>query len=207
MGVVSGPSGPPVRRITREVRWFADGQLPDPLLEWFTKGMSYEFEERVDRYDLDAARRGMGNKVRDRRVLDLKHRLNQDEVMHLAPRIAGRVQDWVKLTRPAADWESIRTASDIDIGKEIYTRRYHVRPGQSAAAGCDVELSAITRDHSQAWSLCFETFGDPGRRGDLLQHGVDRFLADTPMPARLDLELKNSRCYPSWISATTLQTV
>jgi hypothetical protein len=36
---------------------------------------------------------------------------------------------------------------------------------------------------------------------------VDRFLADPPLPARLDLELKNSRCYPSWISAASLVSV
>jgi hypothetical protein len=207
MGFEGGPNGASTRRITREVRWFADGELAISVLNWFTKGVSYEVEQRVDCYDLEAARRGLGNKVRNRSVLDLKHRLNRDRVAHLAPRVVGRVQDWVKVTRPLGPSEPIPASWDIDIAKEIYTRRYHCGPGQYAGAGCEVELTAITSGRTQAWSLCFETFGDPGRRVDLLQQGVDRFFANTPLPTGFDLELKNSCCYPTWIRARTLQSI
>ena len=49
--------------VTREVRWFTPGEVPDAVRDWFTAGGRLGFrEERLDRYDRPSAFRGIGVK-------------------------------------------------------------------------------------------------------------------------------------------------
>lgn len=181
--------------LTREARWFLDGRLPPTVIEWFTSSGAIS-DHRVDIYDLEAARRGIGRKHRNGELVDVKVRVRNVGEHPLARRLAGRVEEWRKVSR-VADPSRPRLRQPIEVVKALHMRRYPLPGGD---AGCEVELAEIEAGGATAWSLCFETYGDPALRARALRHGVERFTAETPIPADLDFGPARSLSYPAWIA-------
>ena len=205
MGIPSGQTSVDSQVfVTREVRWFVSEPLQPAIVEWFTASDAPITEEhRVDRYDALSARSGIGLKYRAATTFDAKYLLAHESEETLADRVVGLVGDWVKVSRPILGRESLN-APLIVVDKHLRTRRYALDPSDGdvdfGAAGCEVELAAVSTTAATAWSLCFETFGAPGRRYEALRHGVDAFFADTPLPHELRFEPRSSCAYPTWIS-------
>jgi hypothetical protein len=186
--------------LTREVRWFQDGPIPDHVMDWFTSAVPYERDQRVDRYDLDAARRGVGVKLRDAGPLESKQRLLVEDGVDLAPGLVGHVEDWLKISKPFTHPSEVLAGRHVEVVKEIYIRRYRL-PGTSAdTAGGKVELVSIEVERVQAWSLSFETFGPPADRQDALASTITQFLDEFPLPDDFELDAGTSCGYPAWIS-------
>ncbi len=182
--------------LTREARWFVDGHLPSAVAGWFTAAPDVESGERVDTYDVESARRGIGRKHRNGELVDVKVRVRDLGDVLLAGRLAGRLEDWRKVSR-TADPSRPRLVAPIELAKALHTRRYPL-PGSNA--GCEAELVEVETDGAEAWSLCFETYGDPTLRAQAFRHGIDRFIAETPIPADLELGPQCSLSYPNWIA-------
>lgn len=182
--------------VTREVRWFANGPLPVRLVDWFTDGVAITEERRVDRYDGFSARVGIGLKYRAGETFDAKYLLSHEEELELADGLAGRVGDWLKMSRPIRDPRAL-AAPLIPVDKHLRTRRYAL-PGDMA--GCDVELAEVSGPEGYAWSLCLETYGERQLRRAALGSGVERFVEETPLPAGVRFEADRSCSYPSWIA-------
>jgi hypothetical protein len=196
----TGRSGSVAEVMTREVRWFFPGPLAGDLREWFTSA-AHTHERRVDVYDLASARNGVGRKHRGDATLDTKYRANVFENVVLAPRIAGHVEDWMKLSQSLRGERTRPLTDPLPVDKIILGRRYPFDGDQDS--GCEVELAEIEVGGLAAWSLCFETFGNAEARGLALRSGFDRFLADTPLPRGLHLAMEASVAYPGWISRVT----
>ena len=191
--------------VTREVRWFTAGEVPDAVRDWFTAGGTLGFrEERLDRYDRPAALRGIGLKYRGTMSLDAKHLLNATDDVELGTGIRGRVEDWVKVVKPIPEDRPRIVEQLVVVEKELLTRVY--RSGDRAhdtgasGFGCEVELAALRVAGRTAWSLCLESFGDPSRRDAALANGLASFLADTPIPEGLSVTSPDSRGYPTWVA-------
>lgn len=183
--------------VTREVRWFVAGFLPDDVRTWFTSSDSEIVEERrVDRYDPRSARSGIGLKYRGGTTFDAKYLLSEEAEQRLADGVTGVVGDWVKVSRPIRDRDVLGPAL-VAVDKHLFTRRYAMA-GEDA--GCEVELAAVSTGPVTAWSLCFETFGPADRRHRALEYGVTRCFEDTPLPAGLRFDSQGSCGYPAWIS-------
>lgn len=189
---------------TREVRWFFEGPLPSRVLDWFTSSGVSTNEHRVDHYDFNSARNGVGRKHRDNATLDTKFRLEVIVASRLAPGITGRVEDWVKVSEPLSDLANQSLVEPIRIAKNLHTRSFSLNEQPS---GCEVELADVEVSGMRAWSLCFETFGDPALRGKALQAAVDRFFSGGLLPQGVELGLDSSIAYPDWISSLSLETV
>jgi hypothetical protein len=193
--------------VTREVRWFQHGPIPDSVVDWFIGAVLFEMEQRVDRYDLAETRRGVGLKHRNMGSVDSKHRLDFDEGVELAPRLTGRVEDWLKITAPLPDPDEVFGSAVVDVAKDIFTRRYALSSANGNDSGCEAELAIISIGSVEAWTLCFETFGDPLYRADALLCGIDGFLGETPLPDGLSLDAGSSCGYPEWIRSRSLELV
>ena len=198
---------PPTRYsviVTREVRWFAMGELPPEIDRWFTAdGTLGAVEHRIDRYNLDHARHGAGVKARGDESLDTKRLLGARDV-DLGHGFSGRVEDWVKTMKPIPeDWHR-QDGSFVSVTKDLLTRRYLLDAADTspAAAGCEAELARLSVADRIAWSFCLETFGDPSRRGDALRAGFDALLAETPLPDGSVIASEFSYGYPYWLDAT-----
>lgn len=191
-----GPTSLVDELLTREARWFVGGLLPSSVAEWFTAAPDVESGERVDTYDLESARRGIGRKHRNGESVDVKVRVRDLGDIPLADRLVGRLEDWRKVSR-TADPSRPRLVAPMEVAKALHTRRFPL-PGSDA--GCEAELVQIEAAGATAWSLCFETYGDPTLRARAFRQGVDRFLAETPIPADLEFGPQCSLSYPALIA-------
>ncbi|MGA7271456.1 MAG: hypothetical protein WB239_10330 [Acidimicrobiia bacterium] len=172
-------------------------------MEWFVGVADVEREYRQDRYDLEAARRGLGFKQRNMGPIDSKRRLWVEDSVNLASGMTGNIEDWLKITPSVVASDQILEDRHVEVHKDIYTRRYGL--DGEAGPGCEVELASIRMNQVTAWSLCFETFGVPGRRDEALSTGVRRFLSDSPLPAGIRFDAATSLAYPAWISRMCLE--
>jgi hypothetical protein len=190
--------------VTREVRWFRHGAVPAHVLAWFSaSGAVGAREERLDWYDPDAARAGLGVKDRDELSHDEKRRLTAQPGVELAPGLVGCVEDWVKTSKPIGRSAGRSERCHLPVHKVIITRRYEAEPETGrpwTEAGCEVELASITVGAREAWTLCFETFGPSHRVAEALRVGVDGLLRETPLPDDITFSGDESCGYPEWLS-------
>lgn len=202
MGVTAGNPGQSGVLVTREVRWFFEGDVPDHVSAWFESPTHpVEREHRVDTYDFGAARRRVGIKVRDIELFDSKLLLSVAPDVVLAPGLVGHVEDWMKITEPANAETRHLSGERVHVSKEIVARRYTLNRGAARdLVGCDVELARVVVGHMRAWTVCFETFGVPELRQEGLQAGVDGLLEQSPLPPGLEFAPARSFSYPEWIS-------
>lgn len=199
----SGHLGSISALVTREVRWFREGPLPPEVLEWFTESATHRTEWRVDLYDVKAAEDGIGRKQRDTSTIDSKVRVSIIQDVSLAPGLTGHVEDWLKISRPLG---SVTTgiSNPLEVEKRLHTRTFAL--DGNAETGCEVELAEIRAGTTQAWSLCFETFGRPEHREDALRAGVEQLVMDTSWPDSFEFTQDSCLAYPDWITRLSLKT-
>lgn len=193
----SGQPSTPLALLTREVRWFSAGSLPAPIFEWFSGGTAFKTEHRHDLYDLASARNGVGRKHRNATALDTKYRVEVFENVNLAPRMSGHLEDWMKVSHPLREAGQRTMNAPFAVEKLLHTRRYDLGDQES---GCEAELAEITTGSVQAWSLCFETYGQEDRRHEALREGIARFIVETPLPNSVEFSQRCCLAYPDWIS-------
>lgn len=186
--------------VSREVRWFHEGALPDELIDWFTEGGEVGLREsRADTYDMAQARRGIGLKYRGGQSYDAKHLMSTQGPLMLGG-FVGQIEDWLKVSHPIGGPQGIE--EPVVVEKQIFTRRY-VLGGETieeVSQGCDVELSSIRFCGQSCWSFALETFGHPSRRGQALQGGLAQLLEDIPLPEGLVIASDVSSGYPRFLA-------
>lgn len=200
MADTSGPQPLPGSLLTREVRWFQRGGLPPPVRAWFT-GLpwTHVVERRVDEYDRVAAKEGVGVKRRNGEYIDAKYRLSHVEDVELATGFVGRVEDWVKTDRGERG-EELTIVEPVRVVKRIMSVQIDLPPDAVVVSGCDLELVELIVESRHAWSLCFETYGDPDRRQEALEHAVSQ-VVEFGLPVALNLGAGLSCGYPDWLPA------
>lgn len=194
---------PPEVIVTREVRWFRGGSLPHDVLTWFSDGADVYHERRRDRYDPAAANAGIGLKFRGESTFDAKYLMAPETVEELAAGLIGRVGDWVKVSR-RSNGSTLLHGDLVSVEKRLRTRTYTFEIPEDGErgieVGCEVELGDIATPSGPSWSLCFETTGPAEHRDVALRSGVERFLAETPLPGGLVLPVETSCAYPQWLT-------
>lgn len=186
--------------VTREVRWFHEGAVPDEVLDWFTIGGEVGFREnRADTYDMAQAGRGIGLKYRGGQSYDAKHRVSIHEPLVFGG-FVGIIEDWVKVSHPIGGPQGIE--DPLVIEKQITTRRYVLGGAtiDDGSGGCDIEVSSIRFGGRSYWSFAFETFGHPSRRAQALHGGLEQLLEDSPLPEGLVVSSNLSCGYPKFIA-------
>lgn len=201
---------PPTPFDTTEVRWFASGLMPRPLVSWFTlSGRRGTLEVRYDAY-LESDSSDLGRKRRNRGPFEIKTRRGFGDTISVNDRLAGRLEEWRKViaatppaTTPADRWSEVH--------KVVLTRTYHVSTrgamvevafGDLSAPGCDIELAALTVEGVTAWTFALEAWGPSALRSSLLQRSADAFIADTGLPVSVTSQLTIDMGYPEWLAET-----
>jgi hypothetical protein len=187
--------------VTREVRWFRSGFIPAWVVDWFNSATAgLERDERTDWYDMTFARDGVGMKRRGTPMIDAKFPMRYSPAVEIAPRVTGRVEDWLKTSTPVSDSSDDRGNHHLEVRKSLVTRRYETPGTEVPVAGCEAELVTIAAGGRLAWGLCFETFGRPEARFEAFDSGIRMFFADTPLPDGLAFTIEESCSYPDWIA-------
>ena len=188
--------------LTREVRWFVFGRLPDEVETWFA-AMEGEMlaEQRIDSYVPQYARRDIGLKLRGADTIDIKFLADRREGLEIATGLVGNVEDWLKVSDAATGEEYGFDADSVDVTKHLTERRYLIAAGSDfdGEAGCKIELGAIRLGAVEAWTLCLETFGPVGMLAECFSAGVDGLRSASPIPG-VRLSPEKSFGYPGFIS-------
>lgn len=189
--------------MTTEVRWFYPGPLPAVALEWFTRSGSVGTHEfRVDIYDVTAAERGVGVKIRAGGFTDSKSRISRRTGVAFGNGLVGQLEEWAKTSYDIDQAEPVPEENRLAIRKSITTRRFLVNVGDGPGdeqAGCEAEVASLEVDGIESWTFCFEAFGPPQHREDALRQSMHTLFGEGPVPHELDLNAGLSCGYPGWI--------
>ena len=196
--------------VTSEVRWFAPGAPPAPVVAWFSeRGRGAFVEVRRDAYRVSPDH-GVGLKRRDHGPLELKRRFGISPRRGFAGGLAGKVEEWHKegVEEPldATGWQW----SLVD--KVVLTRTF-VHDGSGAvvesgsvpdhSAACDIELATVTVGPVVAWTFALEALGELSERRRLLEQSlVALFDRLSPIPPQLVAALETDMGYPEWLAST-----
>jgi len=198
------------------MRWFLQGDAPEPWRRWFEGRPGAEPQERTDLYlSLDST--GLGVKIRNSGG-SLEFKLREHDYgrrsFPAGPGAAGAspggsavaaVEAWQKWSLPQRRWGIPRRRLPwVEVNKVRRMVTYELNPagnvaptGGSPAEGCRVELTSL-RVAGQAWcTVGFEAFGSDDRQLDALVATGNAVFAE--VPAGHGLEAAVSCAYPEWL--------
>lgn len=183
--------------VTREARWFFDESASDRLVQWFDEVPGAPNEEvRVDFYDLAAAELSVGLKSRHpANTLDCKMLLSSQPGADLGYGVSGDLEDWIKISQPLGATPAAMPGR-VEVRKQTRSKRFFL----DASTGCEAELAEVVAAGVVAWTLCFETFGDPDLRGSAFEHGLEVAFDTAGVPERVDLSNDSTSNYPVWVT-------
>jgi hypothetical protein len=195
---------------TSEIRWFAAGTLPFPVIAWFTcDGTIGTIEERTDVYQVHRLH-DIGVKRRNRDVLEVKVRRSIGDDLMIAPHLAAPFEDWRKWSPFRGD--PMTPSPDvpwIEVHKTIITRTFMlsdrevIGPAQhvdDSLSRCDVEIAAVRIGGLDSWSFALEAFGPKSDRRRTVGSSWDMLIAESgdldDFGTRFDL----AAGYPEWLA-------
>lgn len=199
---------------TLELRWFYRGTLPAEIKDWFAEdGLGQHLgglEEREDTYLYIPECEDLGVKLRQGK-LEIKWRKTDLGVLCLRDNLAGKTEKWMKWTCEEAAAESLnpdrfmQRKPWIVVKKVRSQRHYQVSTDTTAAPlsvpkvvdqGCSVEITQLTVQGSDWWSLGFEASGDDHRLKTNLLSVVTYIFKSYRGPK---LQAQDSYAYPHWL--------
>jgi hypothetical protein len=194
---------------TSEVRWFAPGPPPAPVVAWFSeRGRAAFVELRRDAYRIGPDH-GVGLKRRDHGPLELKRRHGISPRRAFVAGLAGRIEEWRKdgLEEPldATGWQwslvdkvvLTRTFAREESGSVVEIGHVAQQP-----SGCDVELATVTVGSTVAWTFALEAWGELEERRELLHSSLAAVFELLPsVPSQFVPSLESDMGYPEWLTS------
>ena len=197
---------------TVEVRWFRKGRIPAEVVDWFQRppGVPEDQRARVDHYLRFEEGEAVGIKLREGRI-EIKQRHCRLGLVRFHQRAAGEVDHWRKwgfdvvggdvdpglLLAPASSW--------IEVEKERRLRRYLIgrdrkitaaHAVEMCARGCDLELTRLSAEGTEWWTIGLEAFGEESFLRDHLLLAAEFVFGSEGSPV---LEAGDSASYPEWL--------
>lgn len=204
----------------REIRWFFDGTVPEKVSAWFKSGLTgVQIEKerpREDLYLIWNGRDNVGLKFREGE-LELKLRQSAQDVKSVDGRAVGVEERWEKM-----GWQydhgqidevlrrfstSGQKGERVNVSKVRQRGRYEldssgrlkpVNPRERPARVVVIELTDLTVDGKQAWTLAFDVIGPANELSDIRFKAIEILLRDYPGP---ELTLARSYGYPRWLQS------
>ena len=190
---------------TTELRWFAQGAVPDDVGTWFGESPG-TLEERCDRYLL-GGHDDIGVKCRFRETLELKARQSRDGRVALGRGLAGSLEVWRR-------WSPAETLFDVGVGgqwvdvdKSIVKRRFtnggaeisNSAEPQLRRSGCDIEIAEVSVGAVRAWTFAFAAFGPHATRRAALLASWKQLVSDGSCPESFGRRVGRAMGYPQWL--------
>lgn len=206
---------------TTELRWFKSGTLPKEITQWFQHqlGELAPPEEREDVYLYTPGCEYMGIKLRQGR-LEIKWRKAELGNLRFRDQVEGKVEKWGKWlcedpTQQSFQPQDAVGKSWVSVKKKRCLRRFALRPSQrkyqvisgesivavsanqSIDQGCNVELTELSVNGNDWWSLAFEAFGEDDYLINNLQTVASKVFQNY---LAIKLTTNDSYAYPCWLS-------
>lgn len=200
-----------MKYLSLEIRWFAEGPVPEEWKEWFAAGDDLpEPGVRTDHYLLDT-QEALNIKLREGRV-EVKQRLGTSRRYQLNDHCGGWQEEWVKWSFGLDEAEDYVHAAAADpaswlaVGKKRYLRTFtldemgrlrEADPERRLPAGCGVELTALMVGKHHWHTVGLEAFGEKNSRKRVFDAAARSLLTVREAPPLL---LEQSLGYAAWIS-------
>ena len=200
-----------------EVRWFGVGTVPAEVLEWFQRVWRKEeapfgdVGSRTDYYLRLGGDESLGIKLREGKV-EVKQRHCQHGVVTLNQQVSGLEEEWHKwsyaLAEPATDlgkdspddsfWVAVRKVRSLCKYEVTGGRRVLAVPAEGfPEEGGQVELTRLTVEESEWWTVGFEAWGKDIPMKENFHLVVKHVLADSEPPV---FDAEDSYSYPKWLA-------
>lgn len=193
---------------TLEARWFYRGSAPADVRAWFEQFEPAPEPERTDVY-VRPPGPTLNTKLRQGRA-EVKRRAAEGRRVRFHEHVTAQVELWRKWSFPLAEDEAgaeqkHAAASELWVRVEKRRRQRLFEPheqacllGTAAAGRADVrvELTEVTLEGQDWWSLCVEASSAEGALHDALD-GMARYLFAQGTAPRLEAE--RSRGYAQWL--------
>jgi len=203
-----------------EVRWFKEGEIPFPVLEWFTAGTHHKvFPARTDKYLLFSHAAQAGVKIREGNF-EIKTRVEELGVLEIKQLIKGKKELWEKWTQSDLDVKGPgENPRWLGIQKRRILRKLELQEDgleevpadQVISRGCQMELTSLKVEKQSHWTLSFESMGDYQELEKMLDQSIEFFLTPAlKYNSRISTILtkcllgKSSFGYPEWIKQLTV---
>lgn len=194
---------------TLEVRWIHPGPVPGSMLAWLGP-FDDLIEEREDRYLVDPPAPDLGVKIKGGVQLDLKVFRGSPGVLELPGGGKGRLEVWEKWTFPL-DGNALPPAGAsawLALEKVRHRRSFRVAEGrvverpvrEAQLPGCTVEVTEVTVDGEEWWTLGLEAVGRPESLHPELLATV-AFVFREPSPDGVTLDRSTSMSYSGWLAS------
>jgi hypothetical protein len=177
------------------------------MLEWFGRFPMTE-EARADQYLLRPDLDGLSVKIRAGRALEVKAYLGSSGVLRVPNRAEGRLESWQRWSFPLrsvigaspdlSDWCPVHKVRHLSY---FYARQgmlVATSPEHDLEAVCAVELTEVTVQGQQWWTLGFEATGPAEDLRDLVEMAAT-LVFDRPLPGDLRLSLAEAGSYSEWL--------
>ena len=192
---------------TLEVRWICSGALTTSMIDWFGAS-SIDIETREDVYLVAEGVRGLSVKIRGGTQLDLKVARGSRGVLAVPGRARGELESWQKWAFPLpsmpegtiglADWIPVRKVRRIRMFSRAGDAPVEHAQTPSDGAWCAVELTDVSVDDEQWWTLGFEAAGSPGAMRGALDAAVALVFGHR-LPDGSELTVADSISYMDWL--------
>jgi hypothetical protein len=193
---------------TLEVRWIHPGRVPTDVAEALGP-FADRIELREDRYLVDPWSPQLGVKIRAAVELDVKAYRGSPGDLLVRRGGGGRLELWEKWTFPLepAAMPPPESAAWLSVRKIRRRRSFRVVDGfvverpltELDLPGCSIELTDVTVDETDWWTLGLEASGDPETRDRDLQAIVESLL-EVPLPDGT-LDPAASMSYAQWLGS------
>lgn len=199
-------------RASVELRWFYSGTLPKAIAQWFWQdslgGYLWPHEEREDSYLLIPSCNYLGLKLRQK-GLEVKWRQAELEAVRFGNRWEGKAEKWLKWvcveTEAPVAADILATGVWVTVKKKRSQRLYQVSeegltpvPVEAPIPqGCSVEITQLSINGEEWWTIAFESFGHDSYLMENLQ--IVAGWVSKSYPGQ-KLTLDNSFAYPQWLN-------
>jgi len=194
---------------TAEIRWFQPGIIPKEIEKWFTSlaGQIEKQPPRTDQYIKLIGSNTLGIKIRDGRF-EVKEKQSHENNILSVNNIEGYIELWTKWSFESSEnkyhlneiikGEFIGIEKTRTMQKYIFDSKGNISGGfdNFKSDGCNLELTSVSIDNSDWWTLGLETYG---RTGSLEQNLKTAFelIFKNQFPG--SLSIKESYGYPAWL--------
>jgi hypothetical protein len=198
--IPAGVGALPSQVMTHEVRWLRQGAVPRDLTEWFSQ-LPHVTETREDRYLVKPQITGLSLKIRGGESIDVKQRQDSVGVVHLAGRMTGPADSWLKTSVRLPEEPEWLAATADDAWIRAVKRRLRTfplvaRPASGADPSCAVELTEVEVLNELWWTIGFEVSG-PGAL-DRLHRAAAAVFGDPAAPV-YRFRAEEATPYGEWI--------
>ncbi len=196
---------------TVETRWFYQGAIPEPVLDWFRDGArGHEAApSRVDHYLLVPDTATLGVKLREGRI-EVKQRFSEEGAIEFAEHAVGVVERWRKWGFSLADaGDSAAVLAEAGhwhaVTKLRLIRTYAVKPDGAVVLlpgpslnepTCSLELTCVAIASQRWWTVGLEAAGAAAASASTLQRIASLALAGL---RGFELRADASYGYPEWL--------